>query len=283
MVTATTTAMAAVAVTQHPEHDSNHNMSPSAASRVLNIPELLEYIFVHIPSSPSSSRSWGNSLPPPLFDLFVLKRVNSTFQTTINASKTCRQLMLLQSADGSRDSQVTLAGWLCSQLRLCTSRGLNRHRGPEADIFFVNGNELVVTGQLRDTVAYFAKIEEYRSVQWVRRPWGPEVVARDLSTEVELEQEFIGCREEDMQPSWDWQKSREEYEMYEENIGPSTGGDLGTLLDVLLAVLRRTPSQHRAARGKNLFCQALESWHPDFEEAAGTVMMYSKVSRVLLD
>ncbi|KAK4621393.1 hypothetical protein CLAFUW4_06633 [Fulvia fulva] len=270
-------------------HHTNHQMASSAATRVFSIPELLENILIYMGNNLTAQLGelrWGkNKPPPPQFDLFVMKRVNNTFEAVIEKSKTCRQLMLLQPLDDTRDSQRRLAGWLFAQLGFCTDYGLNNAPWCDADVQLVDGSYLEVTGQLRDTVAYFAKLEAYRSLKWVRRHW-PKATREaqkpyshmKLGVDVWVEQELTESLDDDLQPSWRWERSLEDYERYREEISQEPG-DFGTLLDHVLAVLSRSPSQHRAARGTKMSYEVLGPWHPDYQDLDDVQVKYTRVAK----
>ncbi|EME42861.1 hypothetical protein DOTSEDRAFT_24873 [Dothistroma septosporum NZE10] len=143
-----------------------------------------------------------------------MRRVNSTFQAIIDRSKGCRQLMLLQSLESTRGSQVHLTGWWLSQLRWSTPFCLEPHSEPGAHVHLDDSHDLVVTGQLRDTVAFFAKVEEYRTVRWIKNHWQPlETYTQGLRFCVFLEQDLIESQVNSIRPSWTWEKCRDDFEL----------------------------------------------------------------------
>lgn len=73
----------------------------SASSRVFALPELLEIILVHVStfSRPSYKRRGPNYVNPAT-DLFVLQRVNRSFQDIIVRNSTIRRRMFLEARPG---------------------------------------------------------------------------------------------------------------------------------------------------------------------------------------
>lgn len=68
-----------------------HQAPPSASARVFNLPELLETILLEV-----SKLDRGDIYLNPATDLFVLQRVNKTFQSVIARNKSLRRRMFLE-------------------------------------------------------------------------------------------------------------------------------------------------------------------------------------------
>ncbi|CZT19301.1 uncharacterized protein RCC_05149 [Ramularia collo-cygni] len=91
----------------------------SAAQTVFALPELLESILLQISTFNQEDRHLN-----PAKDLFILQRVNKTFQAVITRNKTLQHHMLLQpNRPGSQDfSMEQTMSWLMSNVGFCWDR-----------------------------------------------------------------------------------------------------------------------------------------------------------------
>ena len=146
-------------------------MAPSAAQKVFNLPEFLENILIHLPkplklfeddAKLERDNSWWTAkrFPQPIFQLFLLKRVNNTFKDTIEGSKTCRQLMHLEPTDDSLQVQQDLVNWLLRELGWRTDLQQGRLALSSA---FGEGESIF---QSKATTAYFADLQTWRALSW---------------------------------------------------------------------------------------------------------------------
>lgn len=94
---------------------TDHNLQlPPASARVFAIPELLEHILIHIVQQQPDHHTQRFCLPTQMAQarsiksLYILQRVNRTFQSTISRSNTCRRAMFLEHAWSTNDYKSLL-------------------------------------------------------------------------------------------------------------------------------------------------------------------------------
>ncbi|KAK4621867.1 hypothetical protein CLAFUW4_06634 [Fulvia fulva] len=146
-------------------------MQPSAASKVFNIPELLENILIYLPkpykdytTREKHTSYYMGKVPHPLFQLFVLKRLNSTFKATIEGSRTCRRLMHLEPVSDTVKDRRVMMNWLLRDLGWTTHTTKQGRVGLRR--LFDGGTWVSISKSLQATTAYFAQLQSWRAVAW---------------------------------------------------------------------------------------------------------------------
>lgn len=86
-----------VSILQTSRTHSTNTASVSAAQEVFDLPELLHEILLRIPASSYRKLGFSVAVTAPAKHLFVLQRVNSTFQAAISGSKNLQRRMGLLS------------------------------------------------------------------------------------------------------------------------------------------------------------------------------------------